>query len=133
MDVALYIRDEGGYELILRALQHYRLRLRTISKSPELESAAMFVQILQQESMKTIPSIDVLLKTIPLFLHDPSLHINKIIDDIPLIKKALDSYCSGIRKALDSKSEYYVKLLGNLATNEELENAINTSYRLVIK
>ena len=38
--VALYVHGEGGYAPIMRALKHYKLRLRTISKSPELENAA---------------------------------------------------------------------------------------------
>ena len=56
--VALYVHGEGGYAPIMRALKHYKLRLRTISKSPELENAAMFVQILQQESAKTLHAVN---------------------------------------------------------------------------
>ena len=69
--VALYVHGEGGYAPIMRALKHYKLRLRTI----ELENAAMFVQILQQESAKTLPAVDTLLEIIPSFLYEPWIHV----------------------------------------------------------
>ena len=51
----IYLKEEGGYEIILRALNHYKKRLRTISSSPELSEAPMFVQVVEQEAMKTFP------------------------------------------------------------------------------
>ncbi len=39
----IYLKDEGGYEIVLKSLQHYKKRLRSIEDSPELkEAAAMF-------------------------------------------------------------------------------------------
>ena len=56
---AIYFKDEGGYEIILKSLKHYKNRLRTLGKSPELkESAAMFASVLSQQAMKIIPVID---------------------------------------------------------------------------
>ena len=130
LDVALYVREGGGYAPIMRALKHYKLRLRTISKSPELENAAMFVQILQQESAKTIPAVNALLEIIPAFLYEPQAHIDELTDGIPLMKKAVDSYRMGIEKALESKSIYYTKLLGELATREELDSITAVSEKL---
>ena len=115
---------------IMRALKHYKLRLRTISKSPELENAAMFVQILQQESAKTIPAVNALLEIIPAFLYEPQAHIDELTDGIPLMKKAVDSYRMGIEKAIESKSIYYTKLLGELATREELDSITAVSEKL---
>ena len=128
--VALYVRDEGGYAPIMRALKHYKLRLRTISKSPELENAAMFVQILQQESAKTLPAVDTLLEIIPSFLYEPWIHVDKLTDGALLMKKAVDSYCIGIQRAIESKSPYYTKLLGDLATREEFDNMSAVSKKL---
>ena len=43
---AIYLKEEGGYEIILRSLVHYKKRLMTIGKSPEIkDSAGMFGEI----------------------------------------------------------------------------------------
>jgi len=34
---AIYLKDEGGYEIVLKSLRHYKNRLKTISNSPELK------------------------------------------------------------------------------------------------
>ena len=129
-DVALYVRDGGGYAPIMRALKHYKMRLRTVSKSPELENAAMFVQILQQEAAKTFPAVEALLAVIPDFLHNPGKHVDELADGVPLIKKAVDSYCAGIKKAMSSESAYYEKLIGDFATREELDAITAVSEKL---
>ena len=47
----IYLKEEGGYEIILRSLNHYKKRLQTIGASPELkEAAAMFAPLLQSHS-----------------------------------------------------------------------------------
>ena len=33
----IYLKDEGGYEIILKSLNHYKNRLKTLSESPELK------------------------------------------------------------------------------------------------
>ena len=54
----IYLKEEGGYEIILKSLIHYRKRLQTIHESPELkEAAAMFAPLLKSTAMKKIPSI----------------------------------------------------------------------------
>ena len=51
----IFLKDEGGYEIVLRSLAHYKKRLRTISESPELkEAAAMFAPILVSQAQKKI-------------------------------------------------------------------------------
>jgi len=37
---AIYLKDEGGYEIVLKSLRHYKNRLKTIGNSPELKDAA---------------------------------------------------------------------------------------------
>ena len=45
----IYLKEEGGYDIILRSLNHYKKRLMTVDKSPEIkDSAAMFGGILKQ-------------------------------------------------------------------------------------
>ena len=49
----IYLKEEGGYEIILRSLNHYKKRLQTIHASPELkEAAAMFAPVLQSQARK---------------------------------------------------------------------------------
>lgn len=55
----MYIKNEGGYEIVLKSLTHYKKRLQTLGQSPELQNAAaMFGPVLGQEARKTIPRID---------------------------------------------------------------------------
>ena len=55
----IYLKEEGGYEIILKSLIHYRKRLQTIHESPELkEAAAMFAPILQSTARKKMPIIE---------------------------------------------------------------------------
>ncbi len=62
---AIYLIDEGGYEIVLKSLRHYKNRLKTMGNSPELKnSAGMFSSILNQQAMKTIPKIDEVIQKI---------------------------------------------------------------------
>ena len=55
----IYLKDQGGYEIILKSLIHYKKRLQTIHASPELkEAAAMFAPVLQSQAKKRIPMIE---------------------------------------------------------------------------
>ncbi len=110
---ALYLKDEGGYDIVLKALEHYKRRLKTIGKSPELQgAAAMFSVVLRQQAVKIIPEIDVVCDKIcnSLACNDYTL-VSKIVDDMPLVKKALLCYKSDIQKARDTKHEYFIKLI----------------------
>jgi hypothetical protein len=93
----IYLKEEGGYEVVLRALTHYRKRLKSIGRSPELRNAAMFAQIVQQEAMKTGPLIDPTIDKIKKALESPEV-LNKLQADIPLFEKALSCYYSDIQK-----------------------------------
>ncbi|NJK77928.1 MAG: hypothetical protein HC944_03060 [Nanoarchaeota archaeon] len=113
---AIYLKDEGGYEIILRSLEHYKKRLKTLGNSPELkDSAAMFGSLLQQEAMKTIPKVDEMLKKIKSALTDTAL-LNSLSGDRSFMVKALSCYESDITKAQDYGHEYFLKLVGDLPT-----------------
>jgi hypothetical protein len=78
----IYLKEEGGYEIILRSLIHYKKRLMTVDKSPEIkDSAAMFGGILRQAAMKTIPKIDEITQKIRHSLSDkkPKILVMSII------------------------------------------------------
>ena len=112
----IYLKDEGGYEIILRSLIHYKKRLMTVDKSPEIkDSAAMFGGILKQAAMKTIPKINEITEKIQESL--PHAHlVNTLNENIPFLEKALSSYETDIQKAQDTGHEYYLNLIGDFAS-----------------
>ncbi|MDX1441297.1 MAG: hypothetical protein R3237_02435 [Nitrosopumilaceae archaeon] len=111
----IFLKEGGGYEIILRSLLHYKKRLMTVDKSPEIkDSAAMFGGILRQAAMKTIPKIDEVTKKIHQSLSDSQM--DKTLDeDIPFLEKALVSYETDIKKAQDTGHKYYLDLVGDLS------------------
>ena len=124
---AIYLKDEGGYEIILKSLRHYKNRLKTIGNSPELKDAgAMFAPVLHQQAMKTIPKIDEVIQKIQDNLKDVQSS-SKLSDDVPFLEKALLCYEADIHKAQDIGHEYFVKLVGNMAVAKDDLNTIKTA------
>jgi hypothetical protein len=112
----IFLKNEGGYEIILKAFTHYKKRLQTMGNSPELkEAAAMFAPVLQQQAVKIIPKIGETVKKIQDVLTD-SIQVDSLIDDIQLMQRALECYQSDIEKAENTGHEYFLKLLGDLLT-----------------
>ena len=110
----IFLKDEGGYEIILKSFAHYKKRLQTIGSSPELkEAAAMFAPVLQQQAVKIVPQSDVTVSKIQDALSD-SIPVDSLADDVPLIQKALECYQSDIEKAETTGHEYFQKLLGDI-------------------
>ena len=124
----IFLKDEGGYEIVLKALDHYKKRLQTIHQSPELqEAAAMFAPILQSQAQKRLPMIDQAKQKIEQALHD-SIPTNSLEEDLEILEKALECRKSDIEKAQDTGKEYFMKLLGDLQEArkdlESLKNAL---------
>jgi len=120
---AIYLKDEGGYEIVLKSLRHYKNRLRTIGNSPELkDSAGMFGPILNQQAMKTVPKINEVIQKIQDNIWD-TRSVSKLNEDVPFLEKALSCYEADIHKAHDIGHEYFVKLVGNMA---EAKNDLKT-------
>ena len=119
---AIYLKDEGGYEIVLKSLRHYKNRLKTIGNSPDLkDTAGMFSSILNQQAMKTVPKINEIIQKIQDNLGDIQ-SVNKIKEDVPFLEKALTCYESDIHKAEDTGHEYYVKLVGDMVkARDDLE------------
>ncbi|KEQ56606.1 hypothetical protein AAA799E16_01242 [Marine Group I thaumarchaeote SCGC AAA799-E16] len=112
---AIFLKDEGGYEILLKSLEHYKKRLRTIGQSPELkDSAAMFASVLNQQAMKTVPKIDEVVEKIKNSINDIQA-VKNLSDEVPFFEKALMCYESDIDKAQNTGHEYFVKLVGDLA------------------
>ena len=106
----IYLKDEGGYEIILRSLSHYRKRLKSIGRSPELTNAPMFAQIVLQEASKTGPLIDPAISKINSALRNPET-LPDLQADVPLYERALLCYRSDIQKAQNGTDEFYSKLI----------------------
>ena len=120
----IYLKDEGGYEIILRSLIHYKKRLMTIDKSPEIkDSAAMFGGILLLAARKAMPKINETIHKIQKGLSDTQ-SVNTLKEDIPFLEKALSSYELDIQKAQDTGHEYYLNLVGDLASVKDDLNLI---------
>ena len=120
---AIYLKDEGGYEIVLKSLRHYKNRLRTIGNSPELkEAGAMFAPLLNQQAMKTVPKIDEVIQKIQDNIGDIR-SVNKLSEDIPFLEKALACYEADIHRAQDIGHESFVKLVGNMS---EAKNDLKT-------
>ena len=110
----IFLKNEGGYEIILKAFTHYKKRLQTMGNSPELkEAAAMFAPVLQQQAVKIIPKIDETVSKIQDALSD-SIPVNSLAEDVPLMQRALECYQSDIEKAETTGHEYFQKLLGDI-------------------
>ena len=125
----IFLKNEGGYEIILKAFRHYKKRLQTMGNSPELkEAAAMFAPVLQQQAVKIIPKIDETVTKIQNVLSD-IIPINSLEDDIQLMQRALECYQSDIEKAENTGNEYFLKLLDDLLTakkdSADIAKAIN--------
>ncbi len=115
----IYVKNEGGYEIILKSLNHYKNRLKTLNESPELkEAAAMFASVLNQQAMKTVPKINEVIEKIHKSLEDAQ-DMNELEEERQFLEKALTCYESDIHKAEDTGHEYFVKLVGDM---EEARN-----------
>ena len=124
----IYLKEEGGYEIILKSLIHYKKRLQTIHQSPELkEAAAMFAPILQSTARKKIPVIDEVKEKIDQFLLN-LIPVQSLEQNLEILQKALECRKADIEKAENTGAEYFINLLGDVykARNdlEEIEKAL---------
>ena len=127
---AIYVKCEGGHEVILRSLDHYERRLKSIGKSPELGgAAAMFASVLYQQARKTIPEIAAVRGRIIDGLAGTSekCGIASIVDDIKFIEKALLCHKSDILKACETDHEYFQNLIGDTESAKNHIGEIETA------
>jgi len=110
----IYLKDEGGYEIVLKSLNHYKNRLKTLNDSPELkDSAAMFASVLNQQARKTVPKINEVIEKIHEGLESIQA-MNNIQEESQFLEKALTCYEADIHKAEETGHEYFVKLVGDI-------------------
>jgi len=152
----IYLKEEGGYQIILKSLTHYKKRLQTIHSSPELkEAAAMFAPVLQSQAKKRIPMIENTIEKIKIFLLDSAksellkedveilekaLECRKsdietkselLKEDVEILEKALECRKSDIEKAENTSDEYFVKLLGNFQESKKDVEQINNALKKI--
>ena len=124
----IYLKEEGGYQIISKSLVHYKKRLQTIHASPELkEAAAMFAPVLQSQARKRVPIIDETKEKINQYLLN-SISAQTLEENLETIEKALECRKSDIEKAEETGKEYFIKLVGNVQDakkdTELIENAL---------
>ena len=124
----IYLKEEGGYKIILKSLVHYKKRLQSIHASPEVkQAAAMFAPVLQSQAKKRIPMIESAKENIEKFLLD-SKSIESLEQDLEIIEKALECRKSDIEKAESTSEDYFIKLLKDVEESKkdlpELDNAL---------
>ena len=123
----IYLKDEGGYEIILKSLNHYKNRLKTLSESPELkESGATFGSILNQQARKTVPKINEVIEKIQTSLSEVQI-LKELEEEKQFLEKALSCYESDIHKAEDTGNEYFVKLVGDMIQGRKDLETIKTA------
>lgn len=126
----IYLKEEGGYEIVLRSLHHYKKRLRVIDRSPELQGAPMFVQIVQHEAIKSHSLVTKTIDKIQSTLHDPNALL-EAESDMPVIEKALNCYYSDVEKANGGTAEFYADLIvGNDYAQSDFANIKQAILRL---
>jgi hypothetical protein len=109
----IYLKEEGGYELVLRSLHHYKKRLRNIHKSPEIKDAPMFAQIIEQEAMKSYKTTESIISKINEGLQNSEV-LKSIESDVSTIQKALSCYQSDIQKL--NTDAFYAELISDKNT-----------------
>ena len=107
----IYLKEEGGYEIILKSLIHYKKRLQTIHQSPELkEAAAMFAPLLQATARKKIPVINEVKEKMEQCLLN-LIPVQSLEQDLEVLQKALECRKADIIKAEETGAKYFINLL----------------------
>lgn len=123
----IYLKDEGGYKIIIKSLNHYKNRLKTLNESPELkESGATFGSILSQQARKTVPKINEVIEKILASLRDVVI-LKELEEEKQFLEKALSCYQSDIHKAENTGDAYFVKLVGDMVQGRKDLDIIKTA------
>jgi hypothetical protein len=127
----IYLKEEGGYKIILKSLTHYKKRLQTIHASPEVkQAAAMFAPVLQSQAKKRIPMIESTKENIEKFLLD-STSIESLEQNLEIIEKALECRKSDIEKAESTSEDYFIKLVKDVEeSKKDLPNIDNALLKI---
>ena len=127
----IYLKEEGGYKIILKSLTHYKKRLQTIHASPEVkQAAAMFAPVLQSQAKKRIPMIESTKENIEKFLLD-SKSTESLEQNLEIMEKALECRKSDIEKAESTSEDYFIKLIKDVEeSKKDLPNIDNALLKI---
>jgi len=127
----IYLKEEGGYKIILKSLTHYKKRLQTIHASPEVkQAAAMFAPVLQSQAKKRIPMIESTKENIERFLLD-STSTESLEQNLEIMEKALECRKSDIEKAESTSEDYFIKLIKDVEeSKKDLPNIDNALLKI---
>lgn len=110
---ALYLCG-GGCGIVLRSLSHYRRRMLTMGRSPEMEGVPAFAPLLKAQAAKAVPGIDAATGRVVEFVAGRA---SAPLDDAKLIDKALACHAADIRKAQKDGGGYFAELVGDAASD----------------
>ena len=127
----IFLKEEGGYKIILKSLTHYKKRLQTIHASPEVkQAAAMFAPVLQSQAKKRIPMIESTKENIERFLLD-STSTESLEQNLEIMEKALECRKSDIEKAESTSEDYFIKLIKDVEeSKKDLPNIDNALLKI---
>ena len=101
---------------------------RLLSSCASKDSAAMFGSILVAQAKKNIPEVEKTIAKINDCLNEKS-PMSSLLDDLPLIEKSLMCFESDYQKAMETKNDYFINLIGNLDSAkieiEKIPHALN--------
>lgn len=125
----IYLKDEGGYEVVLRALRYYLKLLKGISEAPATSGSPTLARLLQQEADRVGPAVLRAGQNLKSGLADPET-LAAVQNNVQHIQKALDSYRAGVREALGG-SVYHKELVGKGHLTEDESLAVEEARRRV--
>ena len=95
----IYLKDEGGHEIVLRSIRYYLKILGDISVSPGDYGPPTIARLLQQEANKMGPVVLEVGRNLKRGLTDPDA-LAAVQGHIPHIRRALESYEAGLRASI---------------------------------
>lgn len=89
----IFVGDEGGHAVVLRALCHYRGRLRAACAPDALAGAPSMAALVSGEAARTLPLADGAAASVLRFLagDEPA---SALEGRVPLVLRALESYAA---------------------------------------
>jgi len=98
----IYLKDEGGYHIVMRALQYYLKMLKNLSRGMGTTVSATLSHILQQEADRVGPIILQTGKDLKEGMIDQS-RLAAVQNNLEYVFKALESYRAGVIADLKSQ------------------------------
>ncbi|MXX20253.1 MAG: hypothetical protein F4W68_06790 [Cenarchaeum sp. SB0661_bin_35] len=118
---AEYMVSGDGHRIVLESLKNYMIKLEDI-QSLRAGAGGMFEGLVRQEAAKRIPQVNVVLDRVQSFLIG-STTAQSLIDDIPIINSALDSYRSDLIQTRSDTNDAHTKSM--IDSIDEAKQAIN--------